>query len=162
MSSSKQVRIGNLCAWINASAILRKRSDNLQSPRPGDALSVWYLALNSIQDNAAVQWATMTRMIRAVHNVFENIRARLGWTARGGHASPRIHDLRHTFVCRRVQQWHRQGTTIDDAMVALATYVGHAKVSDTYWYLTGVPELMAMAGRDFEQFASRSKEGGRG
>jgi integrase len=99
---------------------------------------------------------------RTVHKVFEQIRARVGWIARGGHASPRIHDLRHTFVCRRVLQWHRQGTTIDKAMVALATYVGHAKVSDTYCYLTGVPELMAMAGREFEQFASKSKEGGRG
>jgi hypothetical protein len=39
-------------------------------------------------------------------------------------------------------------------MVALSTYVGHAKVSDTYWYLTGVPELMAVAGRRFELFAS--------
>jgi hypothetical protein len=46
-------------------------------------------------------------------------------------------------------------------MVALSTYVGHAKVSDTYWYLTGVPELMAIAGRNFEQFASNSKESGR-
>jgi hypothetical protein len=47
-------------------------------------------------------------------------------------------------------------------MVALSTYVGHAKVSDTYWYLTAVPELMAIAGRNFELFASKSKEGGRG
>jgi integrase/recombinase XerD len=44
-------------------------------------------------------------------------------------------------------------------MVALSTYVGHVKVSDTYWYLTGVPELMAIAGRNFEQFVSKSKEG---
>jgi integrase len=99
---------------------------------------------------------------RTVHCAFERLRAKLGWIARGAHAAPRIHDLRHTFICRRVQQWHRQGATIDNAMVALSTYVGHAKVSDTYWYLTGVPELMAIAGRNFEQFASKSKEGGRG
>ena len=37
-------------------------------------------------------------------------------------------------------------------MLALATYVGHAKVSDTYWYLTGVPDLMAVAGHNFEGF----------
>jgi hypothetical protein len=67
---------------------------------------------------------------------------------------PRIHDLRHTFICRRVKLWHEQSADIDNAMVALSTYVGHAKVSDTYWYLTGVPELMAVAGRRFEQFAS--------
>jgi hypothetical protein len=33
-----------------------------------------------------------------------------------------------------------------------STYLGHAKVSDTYWYLTGVPELMALAGARFERF----------
>jgi hypothetical protein len=57
---------------------------------------------------------------------------------------------RHTFICRRVQLWHEQGADIDHAMLALATYVGHAKVSDTYWYLTGVPDLMVVAGRNFE------------
>ena len=32
-------------------------------------------------------------------------------------------------------------------MLALSTYLGHAKVSDTYWYLTAVPELMGLLGR---------------
>jgi hypothetical protein len=40
-------------------------------------------------------------------------------------------------------------------MAALSTYVGHAKISDTYWYLTGVPDLMAVAGKRFELFAAR-------
>ena len=95
---------------------------------------------------------------RTVHGVFERLRADLGWSARGGHAAPRIHDLRHTFICRRVQRWHQQGADIDHAMVALSTYVGHVKVSDTYWYLTGVPELMAVAARNFERFISNSRE----
>ena len=76
------------------------------------------------------------------------------WIARGSYAAPRIHDLRHTFICRRVRLWHAQGADIDHAMLALATYVGHAKVSDTYWYLTGTPDLMAIAGRHFEGFVS--------
>lgn len=95
---------------------------------------------------------------RTVHNVFARIRADLGWVARGSHSAPRIHDLRHTFICRRVMLWHDHGTDIDNAMLALSTYVGHAKVSDTYWYLSGVPELMAVAGRRFEQFASEPSE----
>ncbi|MER9128041.1 hypothetical protein NKH81_34520, partial [Mesorhizobium sp. M0959] len=45
-------------------------------------------------------------------------------------------------------------TTRCQSMAALSTYVGHAKISDTYWYLTGVPELMAVAGKRFELFAS--------
>lgn len=91
-------------------------------------------------------------LLHSVDNVFAKLRAQLGWTARGGHAAPRIHDLRHTFICRRVALWLEHGADIDNAMVALATYVGHANVSGTYWYLTGVPPLMTVAGRRFEQF----------
>jgi integrase len=99
---------------------------------------------------------------RTVHHVFEGLRTTLGWTARGTHPAPRIHDLRHTFICRRVLLWQEQGADIDNAMLALTTYVGHTKVSDTYWYLSGVPELMAAAGRHFEQFASDLGENGHG
>ena len=90
---------------------------------------------------------------RTVHHVFQRLRQQLGWIPRGGHAAPRIHDLRHTFVCRRVQLWYAQGANIDHGMLALSTYLGHAKVSDTYWYLTGVPDLMALAAQRFEDFA---------
>ena len=91
---------------------------------------------------------------RTIHWVFQKLRAELGWTARGAYAQARIHDLRHTFICRRVQLWHEHGADIDNAMAALSTYVGHAKVSDTYWYLTGVPDLMAVTGKRFELFAA--------
>jgi len=90
---------------------------------------------------------------RSVHAVFEGLRRSLGWQARGSHPAPRIHDLRHTFAVRRVQLWHEEGTSIAQAMFWLCTYLGHAKISDTYWYLTGVPELMGVAGRHFELLA---------
>lgn len=90
---------------------------------------------------------------RTVENVFERMRSRLRWRARGDHANPRIHDLRHTFAVRRVQRWHESGVSIDHAMFWLCTYLGHAKITDTYWYLTGVPELMDIVGAKFERFA---------
>jgi integrase len=93
-----------------------------------------------------------------VEGVFKQLRAELGWVARGGHAAPRIHDLRHTFICKRVGLWQRDGTDIDHAMIALSTYVGHAEVSHTYWYLTAVPDLMAVAAKNFEQYASKAME----
>ena len=65
---------------------------------------------------------------------------------------PRIHDLRHTFACRCLLRWYQEGVNVDQRMPALSTYLGHAKVSDTYWYLTGVPELMAIAAARFERF----------
>ena len=71
-----------------------------------------------------------------------------------GRVRPRLHDLRHTFACRRLLAWYRDGTDIDRAIDQLSAYLGHAKVTDTYWYLTGVPELLALAGQRFEQFAA--------
>jgi len=67
--------------------------------------------------------------------------------------------LRHSFAVRRVMLWHEQGVDVDQAMLALSTYMGHAKISDTYWYLTAVPELMAIAGNRFERFAEAMEAG---
>jgi site-specific recombinase XerD len=90
---------------------------------------------------------------RTVEHVFERLRPSLHWQTRGDHMHPRIHDLRHTFAVRRVQRWHEAGVSIEHAMFWLCTYLGHAKISDTYWYLTGVPELMELIGSKFERFA---------
>ena len=43
-------------------------------------------------------------------------------------------------------------------MIALSTYVGHADVSHTYWYLTAVPDLMAVTAKRFERYASKVTE----
>lgn len=91
--------------------------------------------------------------LRQARRIFLDLRLQLGWDNRGAHAGPRIHDLRHTFVVRRVMLWHAQGKDVDQAMLALSTYVGHAMVTNTYWYLTGVPELMAVAAGKFEFFS---------
>ena len=90
---------------------------------------------------------------RQAHRVFNGLRDCLGWVNRGAHAAPRLHDLRHTFAVRRMMLWHAEGTDVDQMMLALSTYMGHAEIFYTYWYLTAVPELMALAGGKFERFA---------
>jgi len=94
---------------------------------------------------------------RQVHRVFGVLRQRLGWINRGTHHAPRIHDLRHTFVVRRIVQWQAQGVDNDQAMLSLSTFVGHAMVTNTYWYLSAVPELMALAAGRFESFISQAE-----
>ena len=59
-----------------------------------------------------------------------------------GRGGPRLHDLRHTFAVRVILRWLRQGKNIHEMMPILSTYLGHDHPSDTYWYLTGVPELL--------------------
>lgn len=90
--------------------------------------------------------------------VFVNLRRSLGWRARGDYAQPRLHDLRHTFAVHRLLRWHEENLPVDQGMLWLCTYLGHAKISDTYWYLTGVPELMAIAGRAFEAFTRDAEQ----
>ena len=95
---------------------------------------------------------------RQVHRVFNALRDALGWVNRGGHEAPRLHDLRHTFAVRRLVRWYADGADVDQKMLALSTYLGHAEIFYTYWYLTAVPELMALAAGRFEQFAHLAGE----
>jgi integrase len=88
--------------------------------------------------------------LRQVERVFQQLREQLGWVNRGAHATPRVHDLRHTFVVQRILRWQEEGVDIDQQMLALSTYVGHANVTNTYWYLSAVPELLARAAAQFE------------
>jgi integrase len=90
---------------------------------------------------------------RNIHNTFDRLRRRLGWVARGGHAQPRIHDLRHTFICQALLRGQRDNQ-IDHVADAISTYVGHAKVSDTYWYISATAELMNGASQRFSRFTS--------
>jgi integrase len=89
-----------------------------------------------------------------VITTFVKLRRQLGWTIGRGGCLPRLHDLRHTFVVRRVLRWYEAGDDVDLRMASLSTYLGHAKVSDTYWYLTAVPELLAIPAARFERFAA--------
>lgn len=63
---------------------------------------------------------------------------------RYGHG-PRLHDLRHHFATRTLVDWYRTGVDVERALPRLATYLGHVHVTDTYWYLEAVPELLAFA-----------------
>lgn len=94
-----------------------------------------------------------------VRTKFLRLRRDLGWNPRSPGRAPRIHDIRHTFVCRRLQSWYENGNDVEHQVLALSTYLGHAKVSDTYWYLTATPALLAIIANRFEQSA-RSNAGG--
>jgi integrase len=85
-----------------------------------------------------------------MRRVFRRLCDGLGIAGRGSRRRPRIHDLRHTFACRRVRQWYEDGIDVHRAVGALATYLGHVNVSCTYWYLTATPELLGRAAARFE------------
>lgn len=58
---------------------------------------------------------------------------------------PRLHDMRHRLAVRTLVRWYREGKDVERELPKLATYLGHAHVADTYWYLEAVPELLQLA-----------------
>lgn len=82
-----------------------------------------------------------------VLTTFRRIADSLGWPR-----NTRIHGLRHTFAVRRLLQWYREGEDIHRRIGQLSTYLGHCKIVDTYWYLSAVPDLMALAAGRFEHY----------
>lgn len=53
--------------------------------------------------------------------------------------SPRIYDLRHTFATHRLYQWMAEGKEVPAMIPFLSSYMGHALLSDTYYYIHFVP-----------------------
>lgn len=74
--------------------------------------------------------------------VFLRLARSIGLRGEPGKRGPRIHDLRHTFAVRSLEQCRHDRDSIARHVVALSTYLGHAHVTDTYWYLHATPILM--------------------
>jgi integrase len=50
--------------------------------------------------------------------------------------------MRHTFATRSLEKCPTRREDVAAHFVALATYLGHADITHTYWYLEATPELM--------------------
>jgi integrase len=96
---------------------------------------------------------------RTALHTFDRLSRQLGWTASGRTRAPRIHDLRHRMVVRRIQAWHADGVDVDRKIIQLATYLGHVEVRNVYWYLSAVPELMSIVAGRFDSFAQQRPVG---
>ena len=83
---------------------------------------------------------------------FRELRKDAGITASGA-GLPRLYDFRHTFATHRLYQWMREGKDLMAALPYLSSYMGHAHMSDTYYYIHLVPgQLEAMSGYDFSKY----------
>lgn len=81
----------------------------------------------------------------AVEDTFVKLSKQTGLRRRGDSRGPRIHDFRHRFATTTLLRWYRCGVNVEQRLPELSTYLGHARVTDTYWYLTAVPELLRYA-----------------
>ena len=86
-----------------------------------------------------------------VHRVFWRLSREIGLRRHGDHTGPRVHDFRHRFAVRTLLDWYRDGKNIEQQLPVLSTYLGHAYVRDTYWYLSACPELMQEAAQRLDR-----------
>jgi integrase len=75
--------------------------------------------------------------------VFLRLTRTVGLRGAAGEPGPRIHDRRHSFAVRSLQQCGSDRAAVARHMAGLSTYLGHAHVTDTYWYLQATPTLMS-------------------
>lgn len=71
-----------------------------------------------------------------------------------GVASPRLHDLRHSFAVGTLLRWYRSGIDPGSRLLSLSTFLGHVSPVSTADYLTITGDLLRAAGERFERFAS--------
>jgi integrase/recombinase XerD len=77
-----------------------------------------------------------------VVDTFHHLLEAAGIPADPDRPRPRLMDLRHTFASRALETCPDGRENIGCHMLALTTYMGHARVKSTYWYLSRTPRLM--------------------
>jgi integrase len=73
--------------------------------------------------------------------IFLKVRVKAGIPIHGPN-HPRLYDLRHTFATHNLYKWMAEGKDIMSYLPYLSIYMGHANISDTYYYIHFVPELI--------------------
>jgi len=87
-----------------------------------------------------------------LQDAFNRVRVKLEF-AQFGPNIPRLYDFRHTFATHRLYLWMREGKDLTAMLPYLCAYMGHAQLSDTYYYIHLVPgQLEAMSGLDFSKY----------
>jgi integrase/recombinase XerD len=81
-------------------------------------------------------------VVNTVEQIFVQLSHQVGLRGPTDRTGPRLHDIRHRFAVNTMLQWYRSGVDVERHLPQLSTYLGHAHVTDTYWYLSAVPELM--------------------
>jgi integrase/recombinase XerD len=120
------------------------RYARLRDSRPGKAGPSFFTSV------------TGTRLIyQNVHFTFHGLTRAAGLRPRSAACRPRIHDLRHTFAVTTLTRWYADGGEVAARLPLLSAWLGHADPSGTYWYLTGTPQLLALAAARLEPGAAR-------
>ncbi len=87
--------------------------------------------------------------IETIEQHFRRLTRAVGLTP-CGLARPRLHDLRHTFATTHLTAAYRDRGDPRNTVSLLATWLGHTRIADTYWYLSATPQLLEHAAERLE------------
>lgn len=75
--------------------------------------------------------------------IFSRLARKVGIKAGSGKVGPSLHSLRHSFAVRSLEAFESADPAkVSRHMAALSTYLGHAHISSTYWYLEGTSTVL--------------------
>lgn len=89
--------------------------------------------------------------VNAAEQTFVKLSHQVGLRGPLDRRGPRLHDMRHRFAVYTLLRWYRTGVDVERRLPVLSTYLGHVHPTDTYWYLSAVPELMRWVVSRLEQ-----------
>lgn len=78
----------------------------------------------------------------AVGVMFNRIWDAAGLPRQAGGKRPRPYDFRHHFAYANIERWMTQGIDVAAMLPYLSTYMGHATVESTYYYVHTSPDFM--------------------
>ncbi len=91
----------------------------------------------------------------AIEGTFLVLVRQIGITTAQGR-NPRLHDFRHTFATRYLNEVYQVGRNPNASLPLLATYLGHVKIAYTQVYLHPAADLLATAGQRFYEHIHKS------
>lgn len=77
-----------------------------------------------------------------IRRTFYALSRQIGLRGPSDSRGPRLHDMRHAFASKALLSWYNAGENAERRLPILSAYLGHVHWSDTFWYLSAMPELM--------------------
>ena len=91
-------------------------------------------------------------------NLFARLVTRIGVSDTNRQRIPSLHSLRHSFAVERLTIWYQEGRDVRSLAPNLSVYMGHARLSASYWYLSASPDLLNAAADLFYAYAEEEGE----
>jgi integrase len=112
-------------------------------PTTQRALNVYINARGQLRDGSLFVSLLGKRLAYVTVNaIFLRLARSIGLRGVPGQRGARMHDMRHTFAVRSLEQCGRDDNTVARHLAALSTYLGHVHATSTYWYQQATPSLM--------------------